>query len=227
MGIPPTQPETGFGYIERARTALGRPAGFPVYEVRRFTEKPPLDVARRYVASGRYYWNAGMFFWRVSTFLECLAAFLPATRAALARIASQIGKPGYERALRRDYPGLENISVDYAVMERATRKDSLARRYKVVVLPAEIGWSDIGSWSAVYDLMAKKRGADVNAGPFIGMDTAGNFIWSPKKLVAAIGIRDLILVETEDAILLCPRHRAQDVGKIVKWLEERNLQALL
>ena len=227
MGIPPTHPETGFGYVERARTPLSRPGGTPIYEVRRFTEKPPLDVARRYVASGRYYWNAGMFFWRVSTFLECLAAFLPSTRAALAGISSQIGKPGYERALRRHYPRLENISVDYAVMERATRSDALARRYKVVVLPAEMGWSDLGSWSAVYDLLTKKPGADVTAGPFIGMDTAGNFVWSPRKLVAAIGVRDLILVETEDAILLCPRHRAQDVGKIVKWLEERNLRTLL
>ncbi len=227
MGIPPTRPETGFGYIERSGRPIGREGGFSAYEVNRFTEKPPIVLARRYVASGRYYWNAGMFFWRVSTFLECLAAFLPVTRAALAKISSAIGTKNYEKAVARYYPRLENISVDYAVMEHATKKDASGRRYRVMVLPADVGWSDIGSWSAVYDLLARKAGADVTAGPFLGVDTGGNLLWSPKKFIAAIGVRGLVLVETEDAILLCPRDRAQDVGKIVKWLEEQDLQALL
>jgi mannose-1-phosphate guanylyltransferase len=230
MGIPPTRPETGFGYIERApaKNAMAvKQFGVPVYPVRRFTEKPPVNLARKYAASGRYYWNAGMFFWRASTFLECLAAFLPKTRAALAKISAAIGTPNYEATLQKYYPRLENISVDYAVMERATRKDALASRYHVLVVPAEVGWSDIGSWNAVYDLLARRAGTDVSAGPSMGIDTSGNFLWSPGKFVAAIGIHDLVVVDADDALLICPRDRAQDVGKVVKWLEKKRRRALL
>jgi mannose-1-phosphate guanylyltransferase len=207
VGIPPKHPETGYGYIERARPAP-RVRGFPAYAVRRFTEKPELARARKYVASGRYTWNAGMFFWRVSTFLENLKKFLPATHKALMRLADDIGTPRYTKTLRRVYSQLENISVDYAIMEPATRQP----RHSVFMLPAEVGWSDIGSWAAVYELLAHKAGENISAGRFVTLDAHGNFFWSPKKFIAAIGVRDLVLVETQDALLLCPRDRAQDVG---------------
>jgi mannose-1-phosphate guanylyltransferase len=231
MGIPPTRPETGFGYIERGSRALpsskaraGNGRGFGVYAVRRFTEKPALPVARRYVASRRYFWNAGMFFWRASTFIENLRKFLPVTHAALAELAKTIGTPAYLRALRRIYPRLENISVDYAIMEPATRRKGAGA---VLVLPAEVGWSDIGSWAAVYELLARAPNENVSAGPSFALDATGNYFWSPKKLVAAIGVRDLVVVETADALLVCPRERAQDVAKVVKWLERRKLRRLL
>lgn len=223
LGIPPTRPETGFGYIERAGAA-GKPGGVPAYFVRRFTEKPKLAVARKYVASKKYDWNAGMFFWRVSTFLECLRRFLPETYGALGELQQHVGMPSYAQALARIYPQLENISVDYAVMEPTTRPRSFAR---VFVLPAKIGWSDIGSWAAVYELLAKKKGANVSGGHHFAHDASGNFFWSPKKFVAAVGVHDLVLVETEDALLICPRDRAQDVGKIVKRLEEEKRHHLL
>jgi mannose-1-phosphate guanylyltransferase len=223
LGIPPTRPETGFGYIERT----GEPhdaKGFPVFAVKRFTEKPELKVAQEYIASGSYHWNAGMFFWRASTFLENLKSFLPKTYDALEKLAGFIGKRGYERQLRAIYHKLENISVDYAVLEPATRVEGPPR---VFVIPAEVGWSDIGSWAAVYQLLAKKGGENVLAGPGHTLDAEGNFLWTPSKFVAAIGVRDLVVVETPDALLICPRDRAQDVGKIVKWLEEKNLRKLL
>ncbi len=223
LGIPPVHPETGFGYIERGEIST-RSHGIDAYEVRRFTEKPALEVAKEYVSSGKYFWNAGMFFWRVSTFLENLERFLPATHRALLSLGKKIGTSRYAAALKRIYPRLENISIDYAIMERATRPESKSR---VSVIPAETGWSDIGSWSAVYELLAKNRGDNISAGPSFTLDSAGNYFWSPKKLVAAIGIRDLIVVETDDALLLCPRDRAQDVGKIVKWLEENRRNKLL
>jgi mannose-1-phosphate guanylyltransferase len=223
MGIPPTRPETGFGYIERgSRAGSGR--GFGVYEVRRFTEKPALPVARRYVASRRYFWNAGMFFWRASTFLENLEKFLPATHAALAELAKTIGTPAYPSALRRIYPRLANISVDYAIMEPATRRKGAGA---VLVLPAEVGWSDIGSWAAVYELLARAPNENVSAGPFFALDATGNYLWSPKKFLAAIGVRGLVVVETADALLVCPRERAQDVANVVKWLEQHKLRRLL
>jgi mannose-1-phosphate guanylyltransferase len=174
-----------------------------------------------------------MFFWRVSTYLENLSRQLPKMHAALLRLAETIGTPRYEAALRRTYPQLENISVDYAILEPASRDP---RRSPVFVLPAAVGWSDIGSWAAVYDLMvsgAGKRkqsaqdGDNVSVSRLLAIDAAGNFFWSPKKFVAAIGVRDLVVVETTDALLICPRERSQDVGKVVKWLEAHKLGELL
>ena len=145
LGIPPTRPETGFGYIERTGAPVGA-KGFPVFAVRRFTEKPELKLAQEYLATGNYHWNAGMFFWRVSAFLENLGSFLPKTHAALEKLADFIGTRNYERQLRAIYAQLENISVDYAVLEPATRAEGPPR---VFVIPAEVGWSDIGSWPSI------------------------------------------------------------------------------
>lgn len=223
LGIPPTHPDTGFGYVERGDSA-GRIAGVPAYAVRRFTEKPNPRDARKYVASRRYFWNAGMFFWRASTFLEGLGKFLPQTRIALAELEQSIGTSSYSRALARIYPHLENISVDYAVMEPATRRSAGQR---VFVLPADVGWSDIGSWEAVHEQLADKKDANVSEKDSFTLDATGNFLWSQKKFVAAIGIHGLVVVETEDALLVCPRERAQDVGKVVKWLEQKRRDDLL
>src|SRR5262247_3553427 len=147
LGIPPTRPETGFGYIERMEPTIGAD-GTPVYPVRRFTEKPALETAKEYIASGNYQWNAGMFFWRVSTFLEALYRHLPATFRQLEKLAPSIGTARYTAQLRRIYAKLESISVDYAILERATAE---AAEPQVMVIPAQVGWSDIGSWAAVYE----------------------------------------------------------------------------
>jgi len=231
LGIVPTRPDTGFGYIEFAKESSRRTkagaeqvAGEPVLAVKRFTEKPPLPTARRYMAAGRYLWNAGMFFWRVSTFLALLERLLPKTHTALMRLADTIGTPRYNAALRRIYPKLESISVDYAILEPASRD---RRRSPVFVVPAEIGWSDIGSWAAVYELLAAKNGENVAAGRVLALEAAGNFLWSPNKLIAAVGVSDLVVVDTHDALLICPRDRAQDVGRIVKELEAQKHHKLL
>jgi mannose-1-phosphate guanylyltransferase len=228
LGIPPTRPETGFGYIERGKTTrlVGK---YKIHAVRQFTEKPSLNVAKKYVASGRYFWNAGMFFWRVSTFLGNLRRYVPKTHAALEELAQTIGTPRYASALRKIYSRLENISVDYAILEPATRN---TKHPVVHVLPAEIGWSDIGSWEAVYELIAASTKNDrpnknISAGPHFAIDANNNFLWSPKKFVGAIGVNNLVVVETPDALLICPRDRAQDVGKIVKYLESQKLNSLL
>lgn len=228
LGISPTRPETGFGYIERgaAREAV---RDFPFFPVQRFTEKPELAVAREYISSGDYFWNAGMFFWRVSTFLDALREFLPKTFDAIESLSAQIGKSSYPSRLKKVYPQLENISVDYAILEKAAGRPAAQTKdpARVFVIPADIGWSDIGSWSAVYELSAKRPGENVFAGPGQTLDAEGNFLWSPDKFVAAVGVHNLIVVETPDALLICPRSRAQDVSKIVKSLEERKLKKLL
>jgi mannose-1-phosphate guanylyltransferase len=223
LGIPPTRPETGFGYIERMGEALDS-RGFPVYAVRRFTEKPALSVAKVYAGSGDYHWNAGMFFWRASTFLENLDRHLPKTFAALESLGDRIGKGSYERKLRAIYPKLQNISVDYSILEPATRQPGAP---SVFVIPAEVGWSDIGSWAAVYDLLAKHPGDNILPREAYALDSHGNLFWSASKFVAAVGVNDLVVVETPDALLICPRERAQDVGKVVKWLEENRRKDLL
>jgi mannose-1-phosphate guanylyltransferase len=223
LGIPPTRPETGFGYIEVGGRAQ-RIGGATVFYARKFTEKPPLATARRYVASGKYLWNAGMFFWRVSTFMDALHRFQPKIHALLEDLAATIGTSRYDRAVESIYQRIENISVDYAILEPSTQQK---KGSDVSVIPAQIGWSDIGSWEAVYELLLKQKSANVIEGSHYINDATGNLIWSPRKFVAAIGIRDLVVVETSDALLICRRDRAQDVGKVVKWLEGKKHEELL
>jgi mannose-1-phosphate guanylyltransferase len=223
LGIPPTRPETGFGYVERQGESITA-QGAPVYAVRRFTEKPQLSAAKEYVESADFHWNAGMFFWRVSTFMDALKEYLPKTFTLIQELAEHIGKRSYAAKLKRVYPQLENISVDYAILERATQHSGPPR---VFVIPAEVGWSDIGSWAAVYELLVNHPGENIFAGAGHSLDAEGNFLWSPNKFVAAIGVRDLVVVETADALLICPRDRAQDVAKIVKALEDRKQKKLL
>ena len=223
LGIPPTRPETGFGYIQSSTKPVSA-SPFPVFAVEAFKEKPQLALAEEYVASGNYRWNAGMFFWRVSTVLDALKKYLPKTSAGLETLASSIGTKNYQKTLRSIYPRLENIAVDYAILEPATREPGPSR---VFVIPADIGWSDIGSWTAVYEQSTKSPEGNVIASPSHAIDAQGNFIWSPDKFVGVIGVRDLVVVETPDALLICPRNRSQDVGKIVKWLEEHRKKDLL
>ena len=223
LGIPPTRPETGFGYIERRGDSVTA-KGAPIFAVACFKEKPELGVAKEYLASGNFHWNAGMFFWRVSTFLNALKEFLPKTHAQIEELARHMGKRSYAAKLKRIYPQLENISVDYAILERATRQSGEPR---VFVIPAEMGWSDIGSWAAVHELLAKHPTENIFAGPGHTLDAEGNFLWSPGKYVAAIGVTGLVVIETPDALLICPRDRAQDVGKIVKALEDRKHKKLI
>jgi mannose-1-phosphate guanylyltransferase len=270
LGIPPTRPDTGFGYIERM-SGVGDDAlhslGFPVFPVRRFTEKPKLELAQQYLASGNYHWNAGMFFWRVSTFLENLKRFLPKTHAALESLCETIGKKTYVRRLRAVYPKLENISVDYAILEPATRgnpppnagaanadvrlqpgqrqssspNSAPTSSADVFVIPAEVGWSDVGSWAAVYELLAASTSAvtglpsppsDPSSGnifvtPGTAIDAHGNLISVSGKFTAVVGTRDLVVVETPDALLIVPRDRAQDVAALVKHLDQQKLKKLL
>jgi mannose-1-phosphate guanylyltransferase len=237
LGVPPARPETGFGYVERTGESLDS-NGFPVFAVRRFTEKPALAVAQEYVANGNYHWNAGMFFWRVSTFLDNLTHHLPQTHADLEKLATFIGTRAYEKKLRAIYSKLENISVDYAILERATQQSGAPQ---VFVIPAEIGWSDIGSWAAVYELLAASgdvaTGLSVSPSPsssgsiFVtpgtAIDSHGNLISVPGKFTALVGVDNIVVVETPDALLICPRNRAQDVGKVVKLLEEQKRKDLL
>jgi mannose-1-phosphate guanylyltransferase len=216
LGLKPTRPDTGFGYIRLGRLA-GRATGRRVYRAERFTEKPPYPTARRYVASGKYLWNGGMFVWRASTFLCNLERFRPEMARGLEKIA-RAGGVRARKVLARVYPGLEKISVDYAVMEKARG---------VYVIPAEMGWSDVGSWAVVHELSPQDRDGNARPARSLCFGARGNMIVSPRKFVMAVGVEDLVIVETDDALLVCAREKSQDVGKAVEELGRRGLTELL
>jgi mannose-1-phosphate guanylyltransferase len=216
LGLRPTRPDTGYGYIRKGARA-GRAAGQEIHTVERFTEKPPHATARRYLASGHYLWNGGMFIWRASTLLENLERAQPAMARDLARLAKGGGVRA-AAAMRRIFPKLQKISIDYALMERVS---------DLYVVAADIGWSDVGSWAVVYELHGKDAEENVRPPDSLALDSRGNMIVSPRKFVAAVGVRDLIIVETQDALLVAARDRSQEVGKAVQELERRGFRHLL
>lgn len=217
FGIPPTQPHTGYGYIERG--ALWQHfSGVAVYHARRFSEKPDLATARRYLRTGRFYWNAGMFFWKLSVFEHLLTQFLPRTAVAMRQLSAVVGSRAYARRLAHLYAKLQNISVDYAVLERAPN---------VRMFPADIGWSDLGSWATLHDWLGATGKGNVIWGDAFTLDAHSTLIYAPKKFVAAVGVENLVVVETPAALLVCAKERAQDVGKVVEYLQASGRRGLL
>ena len=223
MGIQPTRPETGYGYIEAGEKA-GKPAGEPFRRVRRFTEKPNAEKAQEFLEAGNFFWNSGMFIWGARTLADAIREHLPETAPHLEEIAAAWGAASFERTFRRLYPKCENISVDYAVLEPRSAKGEHASN--LYCIPADFGWNDLGSWTALYEHRVAKS-KDSNAGATFALDAEGNYIHAPGKFVAAVGVKDLVIVETDDALLITTRARAQDVGKIVKHLDEKKLAKLL
>lgn len=211
LGINPTYPETGYGYIERARL-LKRIGKEEIYYVKRFVEKPDLPTARRYLASGRYLWNSGMFFWRVGTLLDLFARYLPDTHKRLRKIQAALGTRNSKKVLREEYHKIKPISIDYGIVEKTA---------KILTIPSEFGWSDIGHWQSVKEVLSSDQAENYTRCHHIGLDTDGSLIYAPaKKIVATIGLRDMIVIDTEDALLICPKSRAQDVKKLVQEMEK-------
>lgn len=216
IGLKPDRPETGYGYIQKDRRAA-KLDGEQLFVVGRFTEKPRLETARRYVASGRYLWNGGMFIWRAATLLRNLERAKPEMASGLARI-SAAGGVRATRALRRVFPRLENVSIDYAVME------SISDCY---VIEADMGWSDVGSWAVVHDLARKDRDGNARPRGSLSLDSRGNMIIAPHKTVVTVGIKNFVIVDTEDALLVADLARSQDVGKAVQELARLGRKGLL
>jgi mannose-1-phosphate guanylyltransferase len=196
--------------------------------VRRFTEKPDGQTAASFVAAGNYFWNSGMFLWSARTLSNALLEHLPKTASLLEQIAGAFGTRKFDAALRRLYPKCENISIDYAVLEPRSAKGEQAGN--IFCLPADFGWNDLGSWTALHEHhSAKDSPAEGNiirgVGEYI-LNARGNYVHAPGKFVAAVGVSDLVVVETADALLITTRQHAQDVGKVVKYLDEKKLHKL-
>jgi len=223
IGIRPTRAETGYGYIEAGSAFQGEGL-----RVRRFTEKPDANKAAEFLAAGNYFWNSGMFLWSARTLADGLREHLPTTAPLLEEIAAAFGTRKFAAVFRRLYPKCENISVDYAVLEPRSAKGEQAGN--IFCLPADFGWNDLGSWTALHEHhVAKSNPLDGNLVASAGhclLNAKGNYVHAPGKFVAAVGVSDLVVVETPDALLITTRQQAQDVGKIVKFLDQKKLGKL-
>ena len=222
MGIQPNRPETGYGYIE-----AGAPAKDGVLNVRRFAEKPDLETAQQFVAAGNFYWNSGMFVWGARTLADALREHLPNAAFLLEQIAASYGTAGFDATFAALYPKCENISIDYALLEPRSQKGE--SKSGIFCIPAAFGWNDLGSWTALYEHRTTNQSGlpnAITATHRFELAASGNFVHS-QKFVAVVGVHDLVVVETDDALLITTRDKAQDVGKVVKYLDEQKFDKLV
>jgi mannose-1-phosphate guanylyltransferase/mannose-6-phosphate isomerase len=209
LGVTPRWPETGYGYLELGQVLDSESH---LREVVRFTEKPDEAVARRFVESGDYLWNAGIFIFRGQRILELLGRLQPEIAAGLDTVQEEPGR------LEEVYPQLPSISIDFAVMEKI---DDL------VTIPVDCGWSDLGSWAALLDVLERDEAGNVTRGRVVTIDSKDNLIFAEEGSVAALGVSDMVIVRTGDTVLVVPRYRAQEVRRLVSRLEEQGLEELL
>ncbi|MBI2915196.1 MAG: mannose-1-phosphate guanylyltransferase [Firmicutes bacterium] len=208
LGVPPTHPETGYGYIRCGRELEG--IGSSAFEVERFVEKPDLETAIGYLSRGGYLWNAGIFVFKAGVMRDEMQKLAPEIIGPLL----DLPESDSDEALRDVYPKLPSISIDYAVMERT--KPSY-------VVPCDFAWSDVGSWQAVYELRSKVAGENIVEGNALALDCEGSFLRGGSRLIVGLGLKDVLVVDTDDALLVADIRRAQDVGRVPKELEKRGL----
>jgi mannose-1-phosphate guanylyltransferase len=219
LGISPSFPSTGFGYIQRGER-LGEFEGIRAFQSAGFKEKPELERAVEFVQSGQYSWNSGMFIFKAEQALGEFARQRPELRALFTGLAPTVDTPAYQEEVLKVWDAVERISIDFAIMEHAEN---------VAVLPVDIGWSDIGSWGALFDVVALDdagNGIKGQSPKSINIDTTNTLVYAD-KLVVTVGVNELVVVDTEDALLICHRDRTQDVKKIVAELKANQLEKYL
>jgi mannose-1-phosphate guanylyltransferase len=216
LGLQPRWPETGYGYIEFRKGV--RPGSDEPAPVVSFREKPDESTARKFVSSGRFFWNAGMFFWRTSVIMEAVRRHQPKTWTLLAGLPDFSSRVFTSRVAEA-FPRCENISIDYAVLEKVRDVEGIAL--------GDIGWSDVGSWNAVYELLPRDREGNACVSDTVQIASSGNYVDARGKVVALLGVKDLVIVDTPDALLVADRRRAQEVGKLVQTLDRQKREDLL
>ncbi|MBI5466475.1 MAG: mannose-1-phosphate guanylyltransferase [Candidatus Kerfeldbacteria bacterium] len=218
LGVKPTYPETGYGYIKLG-SILRRVGSSQVFAVERFTEKPSLARAKSYVRSWKYLWNSGLFMFYPQALLKLYRQYAPRLQRGLGRLDIRRSGSGEWRVGNKKFSCLPALSLDYAVVERAR---------ELAVLPAEFGWADVGHWRTVYDILANPKGSNVSKGRYVSIASGGNLVYSlAGKLVATVGVRDHVIIDTGDALLVCPRARTQDVKHLVTELKARGMKKYL
>jgi mannose-1-phosphate guanylyltransferase len=210
IGITPTYPETGYGYI-RAGQALARAGDFAAFRVDQFKEKPDLETAQAYLDSGKYLWNASMFVWKASLLLDEMRRLLPDLYQTLMTLCEAWDRPDRDAVLQEYWPRIADVTIDHGIMERTDR---------VAVVPASFGWTDLGDWHSLAELMAEEVDANVVvSGRLVAEDTRSTLVFGNSRVVATLGVDNLVIVDTDDVLLICSRSRAQDVRKIVQRLK--------
>lgn len=224
LGVLPTEPETGYGYIQKGKI-LDQIGQAPVFQAKAFREKPNRSRARMYLKKGGYYWNSGMFVWRVMVFEKALQRYLPQIFQEMAKIGEVLGTPSEKKAMEKAYSRIQSISIDYGIMEKAP---------KVAVLEANFPWNDVGSWAAVAKIWPADRSGNVIAqgnrrgrAKVLAMDSSNCVICGRDKLIALVGLKDMVLVETDDAILICPKGRSQDVRLVLEEIKKKGWKQYL
>ncbi len=217
FGIQPSYPETGYGYIE-ADDDLPRADGWRVRRVCRFAEKPDPETAKEFVASGNYYWNSGMFIWRAATILDEFAKHLPRHMQLLNEIAAARGTAQEAETFERAWCDMSNETIDVGIMEKSDR---------VAVLPLDVGWSDVGNWGTLLDLLPGDGNQNVVIGDHIGVETQSCLIYTNDRLIATVGLQDMIVVDTGDVVLVCHKEDAQKVKHLVDELKRRQQEKYL
>ncbi|WP_447962180.1 mannose-1-phosphate guanylyltransferase/mannose-6-phosphate isomerase [Nitrospira sp. Ecomares 2.1] len=213
FGIQPTRPETGYGYIQPLkRRKVGTKGDFIGYSVGRFVEKPNLTTARRYLQSGNYFWNSGIFVWKASQILSEIAIHQPALSKLLSGIKRRMGSEEFPSYLRKVYAKVESLSIDNAVMEHSSRS---------VVVPIDFGWSDVGSWSSLEEVVPLDKDGNVRNGNIIDLGSRNSVLFADRRVVATIGLNNMVVVDTPDATLVCPKERTQDVKAVVNLLKRQ------
>lgn len=217
IGINPTYPSTGYGYIQlnKEKNIID---DVTIYRVKTFAEKPDLKTAERFIKSGDFLWNSGMFIWKIRTILKEIEENIPELFDGLVEIKNKLGSRGESECVSSVYRRIQSISIDYGVMEHAKN---------VKVVKGNFGWSDVGSWEEVYEISDKDDDQVASKGPFIAIDSKKCLFDVPHKLVAAIGIDNIIVVETDDALLICDRSQAQRVKELVDEMKQNNLNQFL
>jgi mannose-1-phosphate guanylyltransferase len=219
IGIQPTRPETGYGYIERDQKVLLITPGGDAHRAARFIEKPDLDRATGFVKSGRFLWNASMFIWRVDVFMEELRAFLPKVAEGVTRIAEAWGTPEQDTVMGEIWPQLPDVTIDNGVMELSSR---------VAVVPADMGWSDVGDWHGLGALLAQDEQGNSGRGDIISTDCSNSVVWSDTgRIISLLGLDNIVVVDTPDALLVADRSQAQLVRATVSRLKELNRTSVL
>jgi mannose-1-phosphate guanylyltransferase len=231
LGVEPSRPETGYGYIETGQRLAEISSEIPRFTVRRFTEKPNQERAEEFVAAGNYFWNSGIFLATARTFANAVREHLPDTAPYLEQIANTFGTKNFDATFADLYPKCENISIDYAVLEPRSAKGE--HRSNLYCLPANFGWNDLGSWAALYDhRLSREQNVQaednvIEAPAQSVLEAHGNYVHVPNKHVALVGVENLVVVETEDVLLITTRNGCQDVGKLVKRLQQEKQDELI
>ena len=220
IGIKPTHPETGYGYIQSAEEEIDRNEyrSQGVYRVKTFAEKPNLETAERFLQSGDFLWNSGIFVWKASVILRELELHLPELHEQLLDVRESIGTPVYEQTLEHAYRIIRSISIDYGIMEKAGN---------VYVVKGDFGWSDVGSWDEVVRLTPTDDAGNSIRGRTILVDSNNNYVDAGKKIVATIGVDDLIIISTDDAVLVCKKERSQEVKEVVDFIRRKQMNEYL